>query len=187
MTDETRFARVVALACHDLRTPLATVGGFAKTLLRSAELDDRTARFLGMIDDASDQLAGLLDELGLLARIESGRYEPALVEADTLELATSGDPRVRAAGTGETIATDAASVRRALEAFAIAAARHGGLDSVAWTVDGRALALAPVTAEAAPAVSGDELRDLGSIVGRTVIETLGGAVALDGDSLLVRL
>jgi two-component system OmpR family sensor kinase len=187
VADETRFARVVALACHDLRTPLATVGGFAKTLLRSTELDDRTARFLGMIDDASDQLAGLLDELALLARIESGRYEPALVDADTLELASSGDERVRAVGTGETIATDAVPVRRALEAFAIAAVRHGGLDSVSWTVDGRVLALAPVTEEAAPAVTGAELRDLGSIVGRTVIEALGGAVTLDGGSLLVRL
>ena len=32
MTDDNAFARLVSLACHDLRTPLATVHGFATTL-----------------------------------------------------------------------------------------------------------------------------------------------------------
>ena len=41
------FPRLVTLACHDLRTPLATVNGFAKTLLRGGELDERTLRFVG--------------------------------------------------------------------------------------------------------------------------------------------
>src|SRR5580765_1928105 len=97
------FPQSVSLACHDLRTPLATVSGFAKTLLRADGLDGRTERFVGMIDDASEQLAKLLDELGVLARIESGRYEPPLLEADTLELVTDEDGRIAAAGAGETI------------------------------------------------------------------------------------
>ena len=46
-----RFPRIVSLACHDLRTPLATVYGFARTLTRSGELDDRSARFVGMIEE----------------------------------------------------------------------------------------------------------------------------------------
>jgi signal transduction histidine kinase len=32
---DTSFARLVSLACHDLRTPLATVFGFARTLTRA--------------------------------------------------------------------------------------------------------------------------------------------------------
>jgi two-component system OmpR family sensor kinase len=187
MADEERFAAIVSLACHDLRTPLATVSGFAKTLVRNGGLDERTTRFLGMIDGASDQLAGLLDDLSVLARIEAGRYEPALVEADTLELATSADERVSASGTGEAIATDEPSVRRGLEALAIAAVRHGGVETVVWTVDGRVLTLATVNGEAGPVVAGEEVRDLGSIVARAVIEALGGELALDGETLLVRL
>src|SRR5919112_6522853 len=97
MVDD-RFARVVSLACHDLRTPLATVYGFARTLSRGGDLDERNARFVGMIEAASEQMTDLLDQLGVLARIESDRYEPALVEADTLELATSDDERVAATG-----------------------------------------------------------------------------------------
>ena len=49
------------LACHDLRTPLATVHGFAHTLGGSAELDDASARYVEMISTASGQLAELLD------------------------------------------------------------------------------------------------------------------------------
>jgi signal transduction histidine kinase len=181
------FAHVVSLACHDLRTPLATVTGFAKTLLRTGALDERSAGYLGMIDAAADQLAELLDELGVLARIEGARYDPALVEADTLDLATSPDERIEVTGTGETIQTDEPSVRRALAALAIAASRHGGVDKVTWTVRGRELDLAPVNAAAGPVVTGTELRDLGSIIATAVIEKLGGSLALDGEILRVKL
>jgi len=34
--NDTFFARLVSLACHDVRTPLATVNGFVKTLERTA-------------------------------------------------------------------------------------------------------------------------------------------------------
>ena len=181
------FPRAVALACHDLRTPLATVTGFAKTLARSADLDERNARFVEMIDAAAAQLGELLDELGRLARIEAGRYEPALVPADTLALASSPDEHVSASGEGAAIDTDAAGVRRALEAIALAAARHGGVDHVAWTVRGRALELTPVTGDAAAVVVGDDPKDFGALVGRQVIEALGGSVELDRDTLRVTL
>ena len=35
---DTSFARLVSLAVHDVRTPLATVHGFARTLTRQVEL-----------------------------------------------------------------------------------------------------------------------------------------------------
>jgi signal transduction histidine kinase len=81
-----RFPRLVSLACHDLRTPLATVYGFARTLSRSGDLDERNARFVGMIEEASEQLTGLLDELGTAARIVGGRWEPAVRQVDTRSL-----------------------------------------------------------------------------------------------------
>src|SRR3989442_9479033 len=81
------FPRLVSLAAHDLRTPLATIHGFAQTLVRMGDLGEPKQRYLEMIDAASRQLAELLDELGLAARIEGGRYEPNLRAIDTLELA----------------------------------------------------------------------------------------------------
>ena len=182
-----RFPLIVSLACHDLRTPLATVYGFARTLTRAGDLDERSTRFLEMIEEASEQMTTLLDDLGVAARIAGERWEPPVVDVDTLELATFDDERVSTEGRGETIQTERESVARALEAFAIAAVRHGPVDRVTWRVDGRSLELSPVTAAAAPVVLADELKDFGSIVGRMAIEELGGSVVLDGETLRVEL
>jgi signal transduction histidine kinase len=182
-----RFAGVVSLACHDLRTPLATVYGFARTLARGNELDERSARFVGMIEAAAEQMTELLDQLALLARIEGGRYDAAQVEADTLDLATSEDERIETRGHGTAVPTDAPAMKRALASLAVAAVRHGGVSTASWTVSGRDLALAPVTSEAAPVVVADDARDLGSYVARRLIEHLGGSLVLDGETLRVRL
>jgi len=58
---------------------------------------------------------------------------------------------------------------------------------VTWSVRGRELALSPVRPAAAPVVTGEELRDLGSLVARIVIEALGGSLELSGETLLVAL
>lgn len=185
--DDTRFPRIVSLACHDLRTPLATIYGFARTLNRMEAHDERTGRYLGMIEEASQQMTELLDELGAAARIEAGRWEPALREADTVELARSDDERVGVEGKGETIETDADAVRASLASLAAAALRHGPVEHVRWSVVGRELSLSPVTPTAVPIVTGEDVRDLGSLVARLVIEGLGGSLTLDGDVLRVRL
>ena len=184
---DARFPRVVSLACHDLRTPLATIFGFARTLTRTGDLDERTMRFLGMIEEASEQMTGLLDELGVAARIEGDRWEPTLRAADTLELATSDDERVVAEGEGETIETEPEAVGQALQSLAVAAVRYGAVEQVTWRVSGRDLELAPITSDAAPVVIGESIRDFGSLIARMVIEGLGGSVALDGETLRVRL
>src|ERR671937_1857618 len=108
---DTSFSRLVSLAAHDLRTPLATIHGFAQTLVRMGDLGEPKQRYVEMIDAASRQLAELLDELGLAARIKGGRYEPNLQPVDTLELAREageelGDGRVRVDGAGATALVD---------------------------------------------------------------------------------
>jgi len=185
--DDSRFPRIVSLACHDLRTPLATIYGFARTLTRLEEHDERTGRYLGMIEEASQQMTELLDELGAAARIEAGRWEPAVREVDTAELAHADDGRIAVDGTGETIETDADAVRSALHSLAVAALRHGPVEQVRWSVAGRELSLTPVTPAAAPIVSGEEVRDLGSLVAVSVISALGGSLEIAGQSLKVRL
>ena len=186
MNDD-QFSRLVSLACHDLRTPLATVYGFARTLSRMEGADERTARFLSMIEEAAEQMTEQLDALGAAARIEGGRWEPALRDVDSLELVRSDDERIAVAGEGAIVQTEVESMERALGALAIAAVRYGPVEQVTWRVDGRELELAPVTPAAAPVVTAEEIRDLGAVVARVVIEQLGGTLALDGETLRVRL
>jgi len=192
VSNESSFARLVSLACHDVRTPLATVHGFAKTLERMVELEPPADRYMEMIDQASAQMAELLEELSLAARIESGRYDPVLREVDTLELAASvrdrlGEDRVAVSGEGAVVSTDEAPVARGVSALAQSALRHGGLDEVSVVVRGAELDISPVTAASAPVVLGDDLRDLGAAVAVRVIEALGGSVTVAGETLTVRL
>jgi signal transduction histidine kinase len=179
---EAGFADLVGLACHDLRTPLATVNGFAKTILRAGGPAD--PRFVEMIDAAAAEIAVLVDQLGLAARIEAGRYDPHLVKANTLELAAATG--VPAAGEGAPVETDAGAATRALAALAAAAVRFGS-DAPSWTVDGRELVLAPVAGSASEALDGSAAKDVGALVARAAIAALGGSVELAGNVLRVRL
>jgi hypothetical protein len=54
-------------------------------------------------------------------------------------------------------------------------------------VRGRELELTPITGDAGSVVTGESIRDLGSLVARIVIEELGGSLELDGETLRVRL
>ena len=96
MTEDPQFAQLVMLACHDLRTPLATVHGFAQTLVRMEGHDETTVR-------------------------------------------------------------------------------------------GEELELAPITPASAPVVLGEDLRDLGAAIAVRLIRAQGGSVALDGETLRIRL
>jgi signal transduction histidine kinase len=196
MHDDTFFARLVSLGCHDVRTPLATVHGFAKTLERTATLGAPADRYIEMIGTASAEMTELLDELSLAARIEAGRYDPALREADTLALAQAAAERlgrdrvrvsVRVSGDGAVIVTDLDAVGRSLAALMRAAVRHGGLDTVDVVVRATEIEISPLTAASAPVVLGEELLDFRAAVAVRTIETLGGAVDADGSTLSVRL
>jgi signal transduction histidine kinase len=176
------FPSLVSLACHDLRTPLATVQGFAKTLLRVEELEEeKRTRYLGLIDAASGELVTLLDLLSLAARIDGGRYDPIVREADSLELAPEG-----ASGVGTAVNVDPEAVAAALSSLARAAARHGGVE-VSTTVDGPRISIEPVVAGAAPVVLGEEQKDLAAAVAVRLIHALGGDVTLEGERLTVTL
>jgi len=176
------FPSLVSLACHDLRTPLSTVQGFAKTLLRLEELDgEKAARYLGLIDAASDELVELLDLISLAARIEDGRYDPVVRETDSLQVAPEG-----ASGTGATVIVEPEAVARALRSLVRAAARHGDVE-VSVTVEGPRVSIEPVVAEAAPVVLGVEQKDLGAAVAVRLVRALGGELTLEGERLTVTL
>lgn len=190
MSDDASFARLVSLACHDVRTPLATVHGFVKTLERTVELEPPADRYLEMIGAASAQMAELLDELSLASRIEGDRYDPALREIDTLELARNAQERlegVEVSGSGVVVSTDLDAVDRGVSALVRCALRHGGLESVSIAVRGAELDLSPITPASAPVVLGEDLRDLGAAVAVRAVKALGGSVSLDGETLTIRL
>jgi signal transduction histidine kinase len=191
-TEDSQFARLVSLACHDLRTPLATVHGFAQTLVRMEGLEAPADRYVEMIDAASAQIADLVDELALGARIEAGRYDPVRTDVDTLALAQGasarlGEERVEVDGEGAQLQLDAAATERAVAALARCALRHGGLEQVRLAVRGSELELSPVTPASAPVLLGEDLRDLGAAIAVRVLRAQEGSVELDGETLRIGL
>jgi signal transduction histidine kinase len=192
LVDEAAFARLVSLACHDLRTPLATVNGFARTLERTVPLEPPADRYVGMIAAAADQLDELIDELSLVARIRAGRYEPPLRDVGTLVLAQGavdrlGADRVTVEGEGATVQVDVDATGRGVAALVQSVLRHGGLEHTTIRVAGAELVVEGVTDASAPVVLGEELRDLGAAVAVQLIEELGGSVTREGSLVRIRL
>jgi len=192
LAEDAVFPRLVSLACHDLRTPLATVSGFAHTLARLDGLATPADRYVQMMLAASGEMAELLDGLGLVARIEAGRYQPTPTEGDTLALAEAvasrlGVERVEITGSGGGVAVDPEPAEQAVYGLIRCALRHGGLERVAVEANGSELAVSPITEAAGPIVIAEDLRDLGAAVGMRVVVALGGSAELNGATLVIRL
>src|SRR5438132_11069288 len=73
-------SELLSTVSHELRTPLASIKGYAGTLLRSdVDWDNETRReFLQIIDEESDRLSELIEDLLQLSQIEAGilRVDP---------------------------------------------------------------------------------------------------------------
>ncbi len=191
MTNDRQFAELVSVACHDILTPLATVYGFARTL-EQLSLEAPAPRYVEMIGAASAQIDELVDQLRLVARIESGKYEPVLAERDSLELAHEAaarleEGRVDVTGRGATVRVDPEPTVRALAQLARATARFGGHESVALDVDGPDLVLSPLSRSAQPVVLGQEVRELAAPAAALLIRALGGNLEAREESLRIRL
>lgn len=73
----------VANVSHELRTPLSLIKSAAETLIDGGREDPVvTVRFLEIIDKHANRLTHLIDDLLLLARIDSGRVELNLRPVD---------------------------------------------------------------------------------------------------------
>ena len=81
-------SELLSTVSHELRTPLASIKGYAGTLLRSdVEWDDETRReFLQIIDEESDRLGELIEDLLQMSQIEAGilRIDPQPVKLPRL-------------------------------------------------------------------------------------------------------
>ena len=154
-------------------------------------VDDSMRRYLEMISAASDQLGELLEDLAHAARIESGRWQPLLREVDSFALTLAAAEELgelaSVTGSGTTVQIDEDTTRRALYLLARCVQRHGALDHVGIAVAGAEIVVSPVIPEAVPVVLGEELKDMGAVIGRRTVEALGGTVRVEGERLSIRL
>ncbi len=73
---------------HELRTPLNAIMGFTKSLLMElpGTLNDEQKKYLGTVQNSSEHLLSLINDLLDLAKIEAGKSEIALEMLDIQEI-----------------------------------------------------------------------------------------------------
>ncbi len=97
---EMRVRRFVADASHELRTPLASIRGYAELTRRGDERPGpRTRHALGRIESETERMSGLVEDLLLLARLDSGR-PLAYAPLDLSPLVVDAVSDAQAAGPG---------------------------------------------------------------------------------------
>lgn len=103
---EMKVRQFVADASHELRNPLASIRGYAELTRRgSDQLPEDAAYSLGRIESESDRMSALVEDLLLLARLDS---EPTLdlQPVDVTEMLLNAVSDARAADSGHVWALD---------------------------------------------------------------------------------
>ncbi|WP_328582858.1 sensor histidine kinase [Streptomyces sp. NBC_00370] len=100
---ETRVRQFVADAGHELRTPLASIRGYAELTRRGdEETGPDTRHALGRIESEAQRMTGLVEDLLLLARLDAGRLpaSESYGSVDLTPLVVDAVSDARAAGQG---------------------------------------------------------------------------------------
>ncbi len=94
---EQQVRQFVADASHELRTPLATIRGYAELSRRTPDEPAALTTALAKVETETDRMSTLVEDLLLLARLDSGRpLERREVDVTRLLLESVGDARVLA-------------------------------------------------------------------------------------------
>ena len=96
-----RKSEFLASMSHELRTPMNAIKGFANLLARrEPNLTDRGKENLAKVDQASDHLLGMINDLLDLSKIEAGRMDVEATTFNIEELITSACDTVSPPDTG---------------------------------------------------------------------------------------
>ena len=136
---EERMRRFMADASHELRTPLTSIRGFAELYRQGAVTGpDQLDRLMGRIEDESNRMAGLVEDLLLLASLDEKRplrrdvVDLVVLAADAVHDARASAPdhtlliELPGGGTGEGVLVggDEERLRQVLMNLVVNAVRH---------------------------------------------------------------
>lgn len=199
----------LARMSHELRTPLTSILGFSEILLDQEELTDTQRRFCQKVQDSGFQLQASLNQLVDLSRIEAGQTEVFFQEfslRETLRESCAAAARMaqkqqvkieyELAPDITTVVTDQGKLRQTLFNFiAWAVSRSPAGESVKVTVDNDAEGLLSIKVMDQGAAHADtenafdpehaaqgheaNINELGIIIGRKLLELIGGKVNLE--------
>jgi two-component system OmpR family sensor kinase len=92
---EQQVRQFVADASHELRTPLTTIAGYTELARRRTDDADTVKTALGKVEEESARMTSMVEDLLLLARLDSGRpLERERVDLSRLLVEAVSDARV---------------------------------------------------------------------------------------------
>ncbi|WP_240746547.1 sensor histidine kinase [Cryptosporangium phraense] len=128
---EERLRRFVDDASHELRTPIATIRGYAELFRRGVPAED-LALVIGRIESEAQRMGLLVDDLLALAALDRD-HAPVIAPVDLVAVATDAAAAAAVAGASGltvhapdpvTVSADPVGVRRILDNLLANAARH---------------------------------------------------------------
>ena len=199
----------LARMSHELRTPLTSILGFSEILLDQEELTDAQRRFCQKVQDSGFQLQASLNQLVDLSRIEAGQTEVFLQEfslretvrescAAAARMAQKAQVKIEYEVAPEitTVVSDQGKLRQTIFnfiAWAVSRSAAGETVMVSTDIDPEGLLAIRVkdngearfdTARAfepehGPLGHEPNINELGIIIGRKLLELMGGRVVLE--------
>jgi two-component system phosphate regulon sensor histidine kinase PhoR len=99
----------VANVSHELKTPLTVLSGFLETMhLDGDDLPEQWAHAVGLMYQQSERMGGIVDDLLMLSRLDSGQdgFDPELVDIPALLERVVADAKILAQESGHVITLD---------------------------------------------------------------------------------
>jgi signal transduction histidine kinase len=199
----------LARMSHELRTPLTSILGFSEILLDQEELTDAQRRFCQKVQDSGFQLQASLNQLVDLSRIEAGQTEVFLQEfslRETVRESCSAAARMaqkaqvkieyEVAPEITTVVSDQGKLRQTIFnfiAWAVSRSPAGEAVDVTADIDGQGMLWIRVIdngearadtvnifdPEHGTPAREPNINELGIIIGRKLLELIGGKVSLE--------
>jgi light-regulated signal transduction histidine kinase (bacteriophytochrome) len=183
-------------ACHELRSPLAVVYGFARMLENTEGLDASTEKYVSQIVRASERLDTMLDDLSRIGRIASGRT-PGQIEhvslagvIDELTANAANEGRLIVDhGADITVKADPAWLTESLQAVIDGLCFEDGLDvRLTWRHEPHDVHIQLVPNSSFPMVDVEpEKSSLGISLARMRVVAMGGSFEGAGDRVVIAL
>ncbi len=189
--------QAIGPACHELRSPLAVVYGFARMLEGSPNLDEAAQeKYVGQIVRSAERLDHMLDDLSKIGRIAARRMHPQIEHVplrsvvDDLCATSTNDGRLAVdPGADVTVKADPTWLTESLQAIVDGLCFEDGIDvRLTWRHEAHEVQLHIVPNSSFPMIDVEpDKSGLGISLARMRVVAMGGTFEGSGDRIVVTL
>jgi K+-sensing histidine kinase KdpD len=189
--------QAIGPACHELRSPLAVVYGFARMLENGSSLDEAAMnKYVTQIVRSAERLDHMLDDLSKIGRIAAARIQPQLEHVplrsviDDLCATSTNDGRLTVdPGADVAVKADPAWLTESLQAVVDGLCFEEGIDvRLTWRHEPHDVQLHMVPNSSFPMIDVEpDKSGLGISLARMRVVAMGGGFEGSGDRIVITL